>query len=109
MLYAGSTLSSRALKTVQPAHLTIIHCLCGMIVFAPLLSTSAIDSAPENSLLWLIGLGVIHTGVIYIMIYASYPKLSIATIGICAFLNPLAAVGFGFLVFDEIISPMQIA
>ncbi|MGR1582586.1 DMT family transporter [Thalassobius sp. S69A] len=109
MLYAGSTLSSRALKSVRPAHLTIIHCLCGMIVFAPLLRISAIDTAPENSMLWLIGLGVIHTGGIYIMIYASYPKLSIATIGICAFLNPLAAVGFGFLVFDEIISPMQIA
>ncbi|CUI96972.1 DMT family transporter [Cognatishimia activa] len=107
LLYAGSTLTSRALRAVAPVHLTIIHCLFGVAVFAPFLSFAAVITAPDFSILWLVGLGVIHTGILYIMIYAAYPRLSIAIIGICAFLNPLAAVGFGYVVFGETINLLQ--
>lgn len=96
MLYAGSTLSSRTLKTAPPTHLPIIHCCFGVVVFAPFLSLVAIDAAPDHSLFWLLGLDIVHISVIYIMIYSAYPKLSVAVIGICALLNPLAAIDFGY-------------
>lgn len=108
LLYAGSTLTSRALKLVPPTYLTIIHCLFGVVVFAPFVSVEEIAAASETALLLMIALGTLHTGMGYIMIYSSYPRLSVATIGICAFLNPLAAVGFGYAFLDETMNAAQI-
>lgn len=57
--------------------------------------------------LWLVGLGVIHTGIVYILLYSSYPQLPIAVIAAGAFLNPVAALLSDFLVFGRSITLMQ--
>ncbi|WP_137933279.1 DMT family transporter [Mesorhizobium comanense] len=107
LFYAATTLTTRAVKSVRPSVLSAVHCLIGVIVFAPFVSVPALQGGENTMWLWLVGLGVIHTGIVYILLYSSYPQLPIAVIAAGAFLNPVAALLSDFLVFGRSITLMQ--
>lgn len=107
LLYAGSTLTARRLKAVDPAVLTILHCCIGMAILGPLLSVAAILSGPITIWGWLAGLGIIHTGVVYVLLYQTYPKLQTAVIAVCAFLNPVTALLSDYLFYSRSINLLQ--
>lgn len=64
LLYAGSTLTARRLKAVDPSVLTVIHCLIGLLLFAPFLALEPLHNAALPVWGWLAGLGLLHTGVV---------------------------------------------
>ena len=41
---------------------------------------------------WLVGLGVIHSGIVYVLFYSSYPRLPVVTIAVVAFVYPLVTL-----------------
>jgi hypothetical protein len=45
---------------------------------------------------WLSGLGVIHTALVYALIYHALPKLKSSAIGILTFIYPASAIFFRF-------------
>jgi len=107
LFYAATTLTTRAVKSVKPSVLSAIHCLIGIVVFAPFVDLAALQGGGDGMWGWLLGLGVIHTGVVYILLYSSYPKLPITIIAAGSFLNPVAALLSDFFVFGRSISAMQ--
>lgn len=107
LLYAGSTLTARRLKAVDPSVLTIIHCSIGLVLFAPFLTLEPLHNAALPVWGWLIGLGALHTGVVYVLLYANYPKVQTATIGVCAFLNPVTALLSDYVFYSKEISLVQ--
>jgi drug/metabolite transporter (DMT)-like permease len=56
---------------------------------------------------WLSGLGVIHTALVYALIYHALPKLKSSTIAILTFIYPASAIFFDFGVNGRLISPVQ--
>jgi drug/metabolite transporter (DMT)-like permease len=56
---------------------------------------------------WLLALGVIHTALVYALIYHVLPKLKSSTIAILTLLYPASAIFFDFVVNGRVISPVQ--
>ncbi len=56
---------------------------------------------------WLAGLGVIHTGLAYVVLYAGMARLSTARIALLQFAYPAAAVVVDWLVYGRALSAVQ--
>lgn len=105
--YAATTLTTRAVKGVRPDVLSAMHCLIGCIAFLPFLNLGALQSGDAGMWGWLAGLGVIHTGIVYVLLYSAYPKVPTTVIAAAAFLNPAVALLSDFFVFGRSITAMQ--
>ena len=58
---------------------------------------------------WLVGLGVLHTGLAYVLLYAGMARLPTARIAVLQFVYPGAAVGIDLLVYGRALSTLQTA
>lgn len=107
LLYAGATLTARQVKAMDPVVLAIIHCVIGMLLFGPFVSTAMIINISNAGLICLISLGVVHTGFIYVLLYSNYSKVPTTTIGIFAFLNPTTALVVDYFFYGSVINVFQ--
>ncbi|QRM32703.1 DMT family transporter [Microvirga sp. VF16] len=107
LFYAATTLTTRAVKGVKPEVLSAVHCLIGCIAFLPVLNLGTLQTGGAATWGWLVGLGVIHTGFVYVLLYSAYPKVPTMVIAAAAFLNPAAALLSDFLAFGRSITAMQ--
>jgi len=58
---------------------------------------------------WLAGLGVLHTGLAYVVIYAGMARLPTPRIALLQFVYPAAAVLVDWGVYGRALSPLQTA
>ena len=58
---------------------------------------------------WLAGLGVIHTGLAYVVLYAGMARLPAARIAVLQFVYPAAAVLVDWWVYGRALNPVQAA
>jgi drug/metabolite transporter (DMT)-like permease len=56
---------------------------------------------------WLMGLGVIHTGLAYVVLYAGMARLGTGRIALLQFVYPAAAVVVDWLVYGRALSALQ--
>ncbi|BAN26808.1 DMT family transporter [Caballeronia insecticola] len=61
------------------------------------------------SWLWLAGLGVIHTGLAYTLIYAGMARLNTGRIAVLQFVYPAVAIVIDWLFFDQRLSGLQLS
>ena len=57
---------------------------------------------------WLAGLGVIHTGLAYVVLYAGMARLSTSRIALLQFVYPAAAVLVDWLAYGRVLSALQL-
>jgi hypothetical protein len=50
---------------------------------------------------WLLGIGIIHTGIAWVIIYSAYPQLSTPVIGMLSFIYPIVAVVIDWAIYDH--------
>ena len=106
-LYAGVVLVGKGLKSVKPEIVTFIQCAVGVLTL-PIIDPSILHTSIElRQWGWLSGLGVIHTALVYALIYHALPNLKSSTIAILTFIYPASAIFFDFLVNGRLVSPMQ--
>lgn len=107
VLYALATVIAKKLTGVRP-HLTVlIQVLVGIPLLAPFVTWNGVGSLDTSAWAWLLGLGVIHTCVMYILMYSSYQKLPTPAIAVLSFIYPAVAVIVDYLVYGTRISPLQ--
>jgi drug/metabolite transporter (DMT)-like permease len=63
--------------------------------------------APGATWAWLAGLGVIHTGLAYVVLYAGMARLGTGRIALLQFVYPAAAVVVDWLVYGRALSAVQ--
>lgn len=107
MLYAASTLTVRALRNSKPEALSVLHCLIGAVLFLPFMNAAVVPPLNSSSWLWLAGIGVVHTGIVYVLLYSAYPRLPTTAIAVLAFLNPATALLGDLLVYGRAITLLQ--
>src|SRR6202040_4437328 len=106
-LYAGVVLVGKGLQSVKPEIVTFIQCAVGVLI-VPIVNPSILHTSIElRQWGWLSGLGVIHTALVYALIYHALPKLKSSTIAILTFIYPASAIFIDFLVNGRLVSPMQ--
>lgn len=106
--YAGVTLIARRARSVSSFALAWWQCVVGTVVLAvwPLLHGWP---AWGGAWAWLAGLGVIHTGLAYVVLYAGMARLSTSRIALLQFVYPAAAVVLDWLVYGRGLSVTQLS
>ncbi|MGG1946515.1 DMT family transporter [Trinickia sp. NRRL B-1857] len=107
VLYAGVTLIAKALGGLKPHLLTMIQCAVGVIVLPWLVPIASLTHVSLQQYGWLAGLGILHTGLSYALIYGAVPKLRLPVIAVLQFIYPLTAVLVDWLVYGRTLTPLQ--
>lgn len=107
-LYAWVTLIARRLPGLAAPSLTLVQCLVGVPLLA-LLAPVAPVAVPGGAWLWLAGIGLIHTGLVYALIYGAVPRLATPVIAVLTFLYPASAVLVDAVVYGRLVGPGQAA
>lgn len=105
--YALAAIVAKRLKGVPPQLIALIQLGVGIVMLAPFMGTSQIVK-PLDSWAMLITLGVVHTGVMYILLYGAIQKLPTHLTGSLSFIYPLVAVIVDLLAFGHHLSTPQI-
>ena len=81
--------------------------LCQTITGVVLLAPFASYAIPSSSWGWLAGIGVLHTGISYVLMYAAYPRLGTPAIAILTFVYPLVAILIDWSIYGHPLSVAQ--
>ena len=108
MSYAGVTLIAKLARGVSSFALAWWQCAVGT---AALAAWPLLHGWPSwgTAWAWLAGLGVIHTGLAYVVLYAGMARLSTSRIALLQFVYPAAAVLIDWLVYGRTLSVLQVA
>ncbi|OIN46331.1 EamA family transporter [Pseudomonas azotoformans] len=106
LLYAIAALIIKRLKAVPPHLMALIQVTTGALLLAPLVPW---NSLPATTSAWgaLVTLGVVHTGVMYVLLYGAIQKLPTALTGALSFIYPIAAIFVDWIAFGHRLGWLQ--
>lgn len=110
-LYAGVVIANKKTKGVDAYSRTTVQLLSAGFVMLPyLLLTDGFSGTAFTplSLLLLLVVGIIHTGVAYVLYFGSMEGLSVQSIAVLSYIDPVSALLFSALLLREAISWPQI-
>lgn len=105
-LYALATLATRKLAAYAPAQIAGVQLALGALVLAPMteLEMGNFSTAAWTSLLIV---GLVHTGLVYNLMYGAFQRLRAEAIANLSFIYPAVALATDLVVFDASLSPLQ--
>ncbi|MFB7371694.1 DMT family transporter [Streptomyces sp. NPDC056222] len=106
VLYALSTIVTKRITGVRPHLIALVQVLAGIPLLLPFADFGA-ASRLGAGWGWLAGLGLIHTGLMYVLMYAAYQKLPTAKIAVLAFTYPAVAMFADWAVYGHHIGLVQ--
>ncbi|WP_030691723.1 DMT family transporter [Streptomyces globisporus] len=104
VLYALATFVTKRITGVRPHLIALVQVLVGMPLLLPFVDFGGVEGSGWG---WLVGLGFIHTGLMYVLMYAAYAKLPTAKIAVLAFTYPAVAMGVDWAVYGHHIGLVQ--
>lgn len=107
VLCGASLLMSRTVGKQRPFALVMLQCWVGVIMLAGFSSAGVFHLGWHWG--WLIGLGVIHSGIVYVLFYSAYSRLPVVTIAVMAFVYPLIALLLDYLLYGHRLVAVQFA
>lgn len=105
--YTLTAMIARKLRPLPPQHIAFIQVIVGTIMLLPLVH--APDFSAAFPWRYLLILGVVHTGIMYQLLYSAIQKLPTPAIGSLSFIYPIVAIVVDYLVFDHALAPVQLA
>ncbi|MGY2402706.1 DMT family transporter [Pseudomonas sp. SDO5271_S396] len=105
-LYAVAALIIKRLKTVPPHLMALIQVASGAVLLAPWVPWNGLPAAPTA---WaaVVTLGVVHTGLMYVLLYGAIQKLPTALTGALSFIYPIAAIFVDWIAFGHQLGWLQ--
>lgn len=79
-----------------------------IVALFTLIKDGAVFSVPKDSLLPIIFLGIVNTGLGCYLYFSSLKALPAQTVAICGYLEPLSALGFSALFLHERLNSLQL-
>ena len=110
-LYATVILLNKFIKTVGGIHRTFLQFIAAIIVLVPYVSlTSGFNLGVLDARGWvfLLIVGLVHTGITYCLYFTSLKELSGQEAAILSYIDPLVAVVIGVLVLQEPLNWQQL-
>ncbi|MCI1740014.1 MAG: DMT family transporter [Pseudomonas veronii] len=105
-LYALAALIIKRLKAVPPHLIALIQVTTGALLLAPLVPWHSLPVA-HNAWAALLTLGVVHTGLMYVLLYGAIQKLPTAITGALSFIYPIAAILADWIAFGHRLGWLQ--
>ncbi|RTZ47853.1 DMT family transporter [Candidimonas sp. SYP-B2681] len=106
-LYAIAALLVKRLTGTPPHLIALIQVCTGILLLAPFAQISALPVYQPAALLTLVALGIVHTGVMYVLLYGAIQKLPTALTGALSFIYPVVAIIVDWLAFGHRLQWMQ--
>jgi len=106
-LYAIATLATRQLPQFAPAQIAGLQLALGALALAPITSFS-IASFSWQAWACLLTLGLVHTGLMYNLMYAAFQRLRTEVIATLSFIYPLVAIIVDTLFFELSLNAAQV-
>ncbi len=106
--YAVAAIVAKRLKGVSPHLIALIQLAVGILMLAPLADFGGLP-ADMRSWALLATLGIVHTGVMYILLYGAIQKLPTSLTGALSFIYPIVAILVDFVAFGTRLGPLQLA
>lgn len=105
-LYAVAAIVTKALKGVPPHLIALTQVSIGILMLAPFADFAAL---PEGiaGWSWLLALGIVHTGLMYVLLYGAIQKLPTSLTGALSFIYPIVALLVDFLAFGQRLEIVQ--
>lgn len=105
--YALTAIITRKLKSIAPQHIAFIQVLTGIVMLLPLAHMPVFSGDFPWAI--LLTLGIIHTGVMYQLLYSAIQKLPTPITGSLSFIYPVIALIVDNLVFGHALNATQFA
>ncbi|GHI05762.1 multidrug DMT transporter permease [Streptomyces cellostaticus] len=106
LLYGLSTLVTKRITGVRPHLIALVQVLVGIPLLLPFADFGAMRGTGWDWG-WLAGLGLLHTGVMYVLMYAAYAQLPTSKIAVLAFVYPAVAMVMDWAVYGHHIGLVQ--
>ena len=106
VLCGASLLLSRQISKQRAVAVVFIQCCTGIVMLAAFANSSVMHAG--NHWFWLVGLGVIHSGLSYVLCYTAYRHLAVATIAVLSFIYPLVALRLDYFVYGQLFNAVQL-
>jgi drug/metabolite transporter (DMT)-like permease len=106
ILAGASMLMSRRISRERPFAVVLIQCVVGVVMLAPFADYAAV-AQPGPHWFWLAGLGLVHSGICYVLFYSAYPRLPVVTIAVLAFVYPVIALLLDFVLYGQTLGSLQ--
>ncbi|KIQ33825.1 multidrug DMT transporter permease [Variovorax paradoxus] len=105
--YAVAAIVAKKLGDMAPHLIALIQVCVGIAMLAPFAHLRAL---PTDAGIWGIHLtmGVIYTGLVFILLYGAIQKLPTTVAGALSFIYPLVAIGVDFVAFGQRLTPAQL-
>ena len=107
LFYALTAIITRRLRPIPPQHIAFIQVLTGVVMLLPLAQMPVFSGEFPWEI--LLTLGIVHTGVMYQLLYSAIQKLPTPMIGSLSFIYPVVAIVVDNLVFGHTLSVTQLA
>lgn len=106
-LYAIAAIVAKKLKGTPPHLIALIQVAVGVLALAPLTDFAQM---PADARSWglLLALGVIHTGLMYILLYGAIQKLPTSFTGALSFIYPIVAILVDRIAFGHQLQTIQL-
>ncbi len=104
VFYAGLIIFNKKLKDVSSSSKSVTQLLTSSVVLLPYVLFTASDSKPvfdTKSIILLVIVGIVHTGVAYTLYFASVGRIKTQTAAICGYIDPICAVLLSALILGE--------
>ncbi|WP_047979768.1 DMT family transporter [Ornithinibacillus contaminans] len=110
VLYASVIMMNKFMQVLSDFETTVIQLVVASIILLPyVLFTEDMNIADLGiqSIGLLVVVGIVHTGLAYLLYFASMKKISGQTIGILSYLDPISAVIMATILLQESMSILQ--
>ncbi|WP_369987417.1 DMT family transporter [Pseudomonas xanthosomatis] len=106
LLYAIAALIIKRLKGTPPHLIALVQVITGVLLLAPFVRPAGLPAEP-SALASLVTLGIVHTGVMYVLLYSAIQRLPTALTGALSFIYPIAAILVDWVAFGHRLAPLQ--
>lgn len=106
-LYAIAAIVVKRLTGTPPHLIALIQVCTGILLLAPFAGVSALQDQPPLAWLSLLILGVVHTGLMYVLLYGAIQKLPTAITGALSFIYPIVAILVDWIAFGHRLQWLQ--
>ncbi|UYO95272.1 DMT family transporter [Pollutimonas sp. M17] len=106
-LYAVAALLVKRLTGTPPHLIALVQVCAGVALLAPFAQVTAVAQEPPSVWLILAMLGVVHTGLMYVLLYGAIQKLPTAITGALSFIYPVVAIMVDWFAFGHRLEWLQ--
>ena len=106
-MYAISSIITKRLKGTPPHLIALIQVSLGVVMLAPFVR---FDALPASGVQWLelIVLGIVNTGLMYVLLYGAIQKLPTSMTGALSFIYPVVAIIVDRVAFGQTLAWIQV-